>query len=497
MLGTDFFNFGQLFWSFGVAFVVFVVYKVANLIYDEFTSSLRDLPGPPSRNFMFGNMQELGLTKWEQQYGSTIKYKGFFGTTYFYSTDLKAMNHILMNNYEFLKPNPNIYIFKRILGDGLVFADGDVHKKQVSTFCHKTTSREILHLYLDYATLNYCRLKNPGFAPQQIREVTDLFVEKTAVLRDIWAEKLSQKSSEEPEVIDVLSWFSRLALDIIGIAGFDYNFDALVDDPSKNELGNAFAITSNVEDRINFIGFLKFIFPSLSFLPGDADPEGKRAADTLYRIAAELLEKSKAAIRKADGKSTLSRDILTLLVRANELDDVPESQRLTDKEVIAQIPTFLIAGHETTAVALAWMFYALTQNKNAQRKLREEVSNVATDNPSMDELNDLPYLDYVVRESLRLHGPVPATSRVVGQDTFVPLSKPVVDKKGVVHNEIRLQKGQRVMVPVIVVNQAKSIWGEDALEFRSGPDKTICEDPNAGKIFQKPHPVFLEYGVTA
>lgn len=52
--------------------------------------------------------------------------------------------------------------------------------------------------------------------------------------------------------------------------GFDYNFDALVDDPSKNELSNAFAITSNVEDRINFIGFLKFIFPSLSFLVGDS-----------------------------------------------------------------------------------------------------------------------------------------------------------------------------------------------------------------------------------
>lgn len=187
--------------------------------------------------------------------------------------------------------------------------------------------------------------------------------------------------------------------------------------------------------------------------PGDADSAGKKAADTLHRIATGLLERSKAAI--GDDKTSLkSRDILTLLVRANELDDLPESQRLTDEEVIArgcfvrfsllfiflisttEIPTFLVAGHETT-ISLAWTFYALTQNKDAQQKLRDELSRVATDNPSMDELNNLTYLDYVVRESLRLHGPVPATSRVVGQDTFVPLSEPVIDKKGVTHHEIR------------------------------------------------------------
>ena len=58
---------------------------------------------------------------------------------------------------------------------------------------------------------------------------------------------------------------------------------------------------------------------------------------------------------------------------------------------------------------MSWALYALTQNKHVQIKLREEVSNVSIDNPTVDDLNGLPYLDAVVRETLRLHPPVTTT----------------------------------------------------------------------------------------
>jgi cytochrome P450 len=86
---------------------------------------------------------------------------------------------------------------------------------------------------------------------------------------------------------------------------------------------------------------------------------------------------------------------------------------------------------------MTWALYALTQNKDAQTKLREELSNLSTDNPSMDDLNELPYLDYVVRETLRLHPPVPSVQREAMKDDCIPLSKPFTNKKGVVCNEIR------------------------------------------------------------
>ena len=127
--------------------------------------------------------------------------------------------------------------------------------------------------------------------------------------------------------------------------------------------------------------------------------------------------------------------------------------------ILSEIPTFLIAGHETTrytslcpsgilqsnltkseswnSVTMAWALYSLSQNKDVQTKLREEVSNLSTDDPSMDDLNGLPYLDAVVRETLRLFPPVPAASREAMKDDCIPLSKPFTDRKGVVRNEIR------------------------------------------------------------
>ena len=125
--------------------------------------------------------------------------------------------------------------------------------------------------------------------------------------------------------------------------------------------------------------------------------------------------------------------------------------------ILAEIPTFLIAGHVTTrygtyacplsieisiskswrSVTMSWALYALSQNKDAQTKLREEMSNISTDNPTMDDLNGLPYMDAVVRETLRLYPPLPSVLREARKDDCIPLSTPFTDKKGIVRNEIR------------------------------------------------------------
>ena len=86
----------------------------------------------------------------------------------------------------------------------------------------------------------------------------------------------------------------------------------------------------------------------------------------------------------------------------------------------------------TLPVALAG-----TQNKETQRKLREEIFNISTENPTMDDLNGLPFMNAVVRETLRLYPAVASTLRQAGKDDCIPLSKPFTDKKGIVRNEIR------------------------------------------------------------
>ena len=70
-----------------------------------------------------------------------------------------------------------------------------------------------------------------------------------------------------------------------------------------------------------------------------------------------------------------------------------------------------MAGHETTSNATAWALYSLSTKHDAQTKLREECLSIPTDHPGMNDLNNLPYLDCVVRETLRLHTPLNSTTR--------------------------------------------------------------------------------------
>lgn len=130
-----------------------------------------------------------------------------------------------------------------------------------------------------------------------------------------------------------------------------------------------------------------------------------------------------------------------------------------------------------------WCLYALSIHPDVQRKLREELLEVPTENPSMDELNALPYLDMVVKETLRHHAPVPATNRTVVHDDIIPLDTPFTDRNGKVcdhvrcvsschtqHNSLtpsqRVRKGDMIFIPILSINRSKALWGEDAHEFK-------------------------------
>lgn len=101
----------------------------------------------------------------------------------------------------------------------------------------------------------------------------------------------------------------------------------------------------------------------------------------------------------------------------------------------------------------------------------------------MEDLNALPYLECVVRETLRYHSIVSGTNRVATQDDVIPLDKPFEDKYGSTHHSIRyvylnvltgtidaysssVAKGDNVFVPVRAMNMNKDIWGPDAEEFK-------------------------------
>lgn len=143
------------------------------------------------------------------------------------------------------------------------------------------------------------------------------------------------------------------------------------------------------------------------------------------------------------------------------------SQRMTTPEVLCQISTFLVAGHETTSSALTWCLYALARNSSVQRRLRAALWTIPRDSPTLDEdVARLDYLDWVVRETLRIHAPVTWTMRVAMEGDNIPVEHPFLNRWGDVRNSIRVSKGDIITVPIQAINKSKQIWGEDAQLFR-------------------------------
>jgi len=205
-------------------------------------------------------------------------------------------------------------------------------------------------------------------------------------------------------------------------------------------------------------------------------------------VGNKLVREKKAAVlagqETVDKKAFKGRDLLSVLIKANMATDIQDSEKMTDEEVMGQISTMLLAGHETTSTSLTWLLYDLAkpENHHIQAKLREELLLVTADEPTMEELGALPYLDAVVRENLRKNTVVDSSIRCAAEDTVIPVSQPYVDRNGVERHEIHIAKGDVILIPIICVNRDKDIWGEDAAEFNPDRWLTPGSHPRSAEI---------------
>ncbi|KAJ7725140.1 cytochrome P450 [Mycena maculata] len=435
----------QIFLPFAATLLSYGLFHVLRFVYREVTSPLRHVAGPRNPSFIVGNFMEMStdatLTdKWRREFGPNFRFNHLFGIRHLHTADLKAVTHVLTSaNYQ--RPPSFRDLLRRLMGNGLLSLELDEHKRQAS---------------------------NQAFGVAQIRLLTETFMEKAIELREIWALQVAPGNTEAR--IDVLDWLRRMTLDVIGKAGFNHQFDALEGKGKPNELNDAFTdvFHSPTAERDMGFRFAQSIIPILRFLPVPGAKTTKKAREKMFTISSQIVSTSKANIKASAREKGLSgqRDLLSVLLKSNLSTDVPESQRLTDDEVVSQIPAFFLAGHETTSSAVSWALHALSLNIAAQSKLREELLTVSTENPTMDELNSLPYLERVVREILRVHTPVVFVTRIAMEDDVLPLSKPYIDKTGRSHDSFPIPKGQIIYIPILAIHTDKEIWGEDAAEFR-------------------------------
>ncbi|KAJ7767227.1 cytochrome P450 [Mycena metata] len=424
----------------------YVLLQLAQLIFRDLRSPLRNLVGPKSPSIFFGNVKQMEddpymTWKWRNTFGATFQFKSLLNVRELYTADTVALEHIVRNNFIYQKRATLQNSNNTLAGQGLLGVEGETHKRQR-------------------------RVMNPAFGTAQIRGMMEIFLEKSVELRDVWTRKIGDNSKSTR--IDILDWLSKMTLDVIGQAGFDYQFDSLNPDKKPNEIHETFSKLFHSPNRSREIAFRTSSIPLLRVLPLARRKAFNEARQTLFDFGYKMLADGKAVINAAGGPKAVStsRDLFSLILRANMSSDIPEDHRMSDIEVVGQIPTFFLAGHATTSSAIAWALYELSVNPLVQTKLREELFTLSTDSPTLEEINSLPYMDNVIRETLRVHAPVSHLTRVAAADDVLPLGTPCLDTKGRKLNSITIRKGQNVRIPIVDVNTDLTLWGPDAAEFR-------------------------------
>ena len=143
-------------------------------------------------------------------------------------------------------------------------------------------------------------------------------------------------------------------------------------------------------------------------------------------------------------------DVLSMLMSAESGEDL--NTKLTEKQIHDHILTFLAAGHETTAITLVWTLYLLSQYPQVRMKLQDEIRSVlAGREPTIDDLARVPYLDWVLDESMRLYPPAWMQMRFVAKETEF--------------DGVKLPAGTLLILSQWVMHRLPEIW-QDAEVFK-------------------------------
>ena len=182
-------------------------------------------------------------------------------------------------------------------------------------------------------------------------------------------------------------------------------------------------------------GFRMIMPPPLRHLPLPALVRVKRAVRELDEIVNRIIRQ-----RRASGEDT--GDLLSMLMAARDED----GSAMTDRQLRDEIMTFLLAGHETTAVSLSWTWYLLSEHPQVAQKLRQELNDVLGGRtPQLEDLARLPYTDKVVKESMRLYPPAWSLARTAAKEMEIagyrlPVGANVVMSPWIIHRDPRFFK---------------------------------------------------------
>lgn len=305
------------------------------------------------------------------------------------------------------------FALTRLLGHGLLTSDGDFWKRQR-------------------------RIAQPAFHKKRVEGFADTMTQDTLAFADGL-----QARAAQGEPVDLAEGMMQLTLKMVGktLLSTDLTGDSA-------QVGQALTwLLKDLQDRIT-----GFNLPLWAPVPGSLRFKRARGAlDALvYRVIAQ---------RRRAGPGD---DLLGMLMEARDEDT---GEGMTDVQLRDEVLTLLLAGHETTANALAWTFALLSQHPHVERAVRAELAAVLQGRTATAaDVRALPYLGAVVKESMRLYPPAWLLARRAEREDVL--------------GGVRVPKGSVVLISPYVLHRAPQVW-RNPMGF--DPERFLAPDLKLGR----------------
>jgi cytochrome P450 len=356
---------------------------------------MRFPPGPPARFFglaaypAFSGDRLGALARLAREYGDIVMFR--VGPQ-----RMALLNHpdyvedVLVTRARLFKKGRALERAKRLLGEGLLTAEGDAHLRQR-------------------------RLVQPSFHKQRVAGYADTMVAHASRMAARWRDR---------EELDVTAQMNQLTLTIVGdtLFGTDVESDAISVRQALTDVFDVFPVTMSP------------LAPFLERLPLPIVRRYQRAQATLDRLIYRIIDERR---RNPSDRG----DLLSMLVLAR--DEEENGAHLSDTQVRDETMTLFLAGHETTSNALTWTWHLLSQHPDVERRLHQEIDAVLEDRPAgAADAANLPYTRMVLAESMRCYPPAWGIGRRAIEDVeiggySIPRGTVVLVSQYLLHHDAR------------------------------------------------------------
>lgn len=330
-------------------------------------------PAPVSLWQVLRGRHEDPLTRWTRigkQHGEVARYRYALSDSYLLSS-ADAVKRVLQDNAQnYTKEHGSYQMLRRLFGNGLITSEGSFWLRQR-------------------------RLAQPAFHRERIAAMATLMCTAAQQTATDWERQSGAKTP-----LSMIEAMSKLTLRIVG----DALFGAALSQRASTVGGAWKILNRQLAERF---GNMRLIPP---ILPTRYDREFRQARRTLFDVVDSIISER----RTRDGEH---HDLLSMFMHAR---DEETREQMTDRQLRDEVITMLLAGHETTAVALTWTWALLDRDRRVATKLHEELARVLGDRaPGPQDFTALPYTRSVIAEAMRLHSPAYLINRRVRENDVI------------------------------------------------------------------------------